>query len=142
MPFIEQQLSADGVTTEGRHIVSEALHEAITNDHVSSITVAVASPQGSGYAIGDTFRLNAGTPVIVNGDSFHATGRVTAVDSPDTGNPTAVEILSWGSYTALPAQSPISSPEGTVLGVPTTTLTGAGDDNLIVDITTVAASWT
>lgn len=142
MPFIEQQLSADGVTTEGRHIVSEALHEAITNDHVSSITVAVASPQGSGYAIGDTFRLNAGTPVIVNGDSFHATGRVTAVDSPDTGNPTAVEILSWGSYTALPAQSPISSPEGTVLGVPTTTLTGAGDDNLVVDITTVVASWT
>jgi hypothetical protein len=142
MPFIEQQLSADGVTTEGRHIVSEALHEIITNDHISSMTVAIGSPQASGYAIGDTFRLNSGTPVIVNGDSFHATGRVTAVDSPDTGNPTGVEIISWGAYTALPSMSPISSPEGTVLQQPTVTLTGAGDDNLVVDITTDTAKWT
>ena len=142
MPFIEQQLSADGVTTEGRHIASEALYNAIINDHISSMMVALGSPVASGYVVGDTFRLNAGTPVQVNGDDFHATGRVTAVDSPDTGNPTAVEIISWGSYTALPSQSPISSPEGTVLAVPTTTLTGAGDDNLVVDVTTDTAKWT
>lgn len=144
MPFIEQQLSADGVTTEGRNIVVEAVYEIITNDHVASMTVAAAvpSPQASGYAVGDTFRLNAGTPVQVNGDDFHATGRVTAVDSPDTGNPTGIEIISWGAYTTLPSMSPISSPEGTVLSVPTTTLTGAGNDALIVDITTDTAKWT
>ena len=144
MPFIEQQLSADGVTTEGRFILTEAIYEAIINDHVSTMTVSatVPSPQASGYAVGDTFRLNAGTPVVVNGDSFHATGRVTAVDSPDTGNPTAVEIISWGAYTALPAQSPISSPEGTVLAVATTVLTGAGSGDLLVDITTDTAKWT
>jgi hypothetical protein len=142
MPFIEQQLSADGVTTEGRNIVVEAVYEAIIADHISSMTVAVGSPVGSGYAVGDTFRLNAGTPVQVNGDDFHATGRVTAVDSPDTGNPTAVEILSWGAYTTLPSMSPISSPEGTVLAIPTVTLTGAGNDALIVDVTTDTAKWT
>lgn len=144
MPFIEQQLSADGVTTEGRNIVVEALYNAIINDHISSMTVSatVASPQAAGYAIGDTFRLNAGTPVVVNGDSFHATGRVLAIDSPETGNPTSVEIISWGSYTALPAMSPISSPEGTVLALPTVTLTGAGNDGLLVDVTTDTAKWT
>lgn len=142
MPFIEQQLSADGVTTEGRFILTQAIHDAIINDHVSTMTVAASSPVAAGYAVGDTFRLNAGTPLQINGDDFHATGRVTAVDSPDTGNPTAVEIISWGSYTALPAMSPISSPEGTVLGVATTTLTGAGNDALLVDITTDTAKWT
>lgn len=144
MPFIEQQLSADGVTTEGRNIVVEALYNAIINDHISSMTVSatISSPQASGYAVGDTFRLNAGTPVVVNGDSFHATGRVLAVDSPDTGNPTSVEIISWGAYTTLPAMSPISSPEGTVLALPTVTLTGAGNDGLLVDVTTDTAKWT
>ena len=134
MPFIEQQLSADGISTEGRHIVTEALYEIITNDHIASMTVNVASPESSGYAVGDTFRLTAGTPVTVNGDDFHATGRVTAIGSPEVdGRVTAVEIISWGAYTALPSMSPISSPEGTVLGVGTLTLTGAGDDNLVVD---------
>jgi hypothetical protein len=142
MPFIEQQLSADGVTTEGRFILTQAIHDAIINDHVSSMTVAAGSPVASGYAVGDTFRLNAGTPLQINGDDFHATGRVTAIDSPDTGNPTAVEIISWGAYTALPAMSPISSPEGTVLALPTVTLTGAGNDALVVDITTDTAKWT
>ena len=143
MPFIEQQLTANGVTEEGRHIVTEALYEIVTNDHVSSLAVNVASPESSGYAVGDTFRINAGTPVTVNGDDFHATGRVTALGSPETdGRVTAVEIISWGAYTALPSQSPISSPEGTVLAIPTVTLTGAGDDNLVVDITTDTAKWT
>lgn len=142
MPFIEQQLSADGVTTEGRFILTEAIYEMITNDHVSTMTVAASSPVAAGYAVGDTFRLNSGTPVTINGDDFHATGRVLAVDSPDTGNPTSVEIISWGAYTALPAMSPISSPEGTVLAVPTVTLTGAGNDALLVDITTDTAKWT
>jgi hypothetical protein len=143
MPFIEQQLTADGVTEEGRHIVTEALYEIITNDHVSSMAVNVASPESSGYAVGDTFRIDAGTPVTVNGDDFHATGRVTALGSPETdGRVIAVEIISWGAYTALPSMSPISSPEGTVLGIPTVTLTGAGDDNLVLDITTDTTKWT
>lgn len=143
MPFIEQQLSADGVTTEGRHIVSEAIYEIITNSHISSLAVAVSSPLSSGYAVGDTFRINAGTPVVINGDSFHATGRVTALASPASlGQVTAVEIISWGAYTALPSNSPLNSPENLVLGIATTTLTGAGDDGLVVDITTDTPKWT
>jgi len=140
MAFIEQALSADGVTTEGRHIVSEALHEIITNDNVSSMVVNVG---GAGYAVGDLFRLNTGTPVQVNGDDFHATGRVTSVGSPESaGVVTGVEIVSWGAYTTLPSMSPISSPEGTVLAQGTITLTGSGNDALTVDITTDTAKWT
>ena len=143
MPFIEQQLSADGVTTEGRHIVSEAIYEIITNSHISSLSVAVSSPLSSGYAVGDTFRINAGTPVVINGDSFHATGRVTALASPESlGQVAAVEIISWGAYTALPSNSPLNSPENLVLGIATVTLTGAGDDGLVVDITTDTPKWT
>lgn len=143
MPFIEQQLTANGVTEEGRDIVVEALYEIITNDHISSMVVAVSSPESSGYAVGDTFRINAGTPVNVNGDDFHATGRVTAVGSPESaGQVTEVEIISWGAYTALPTQSPLNSPENFVQGIPTVTLTGAGNDGLTLDITTTAALWT
>ena len=143
MPFIEQQLTANGVTEEGRHIVTEALHAIITNDHISSMVVNVSSPLSSGYAVGDTFRINAGTPVVVNGDSFHATGRVTALASPASlGQVTAVEIISWGAYTALPTQSPLNSPVNLVNGIPTVTLTGAGNDDLVVDITTTTALWT
>jgi len=145
MPFIEQQLVADGVTTEGRHIVTEAVHAAITAaaGHVSSITATITSPQSSGYAVGDLFRLNTGTPVVVNGTSFHATGRVTALTSPEAGGQVAaVEIVSWGAYTAFTYPSPLNSPENVIQGVPTVTLTGAGDDGLLVDITTDTPKWT
>lgn len=143
MPFIEQQLTADGVTAEGRNVVTEALYEIITNDHVESMAVNLASPESGGYAVGDTFRISAGTPVTVNGDDFHATGRVTAIGSPETdGRVTAVEIISSGAYTALPTQSPLNSPENLVNGIATVTLTGAGDDNLVLDITTTVALWT
>ena len=145
MPLIAQQLSADGVTTEGRNIVTEAILEIITNEHIASMVLSVG---GTGYAVGDTFRLNAGTPVQVNGDDFHATGRVTAVGGSPASSPagigevTAVEIISWGAYTALPVGSPILSPDSLVNGVATITLTGAGDDALTVDIVTDTAKWT
>jgi hypothetical protein len=143
MPFIEQQLTANGVTEEGRHVASEALFQIITNSHVSSMSLAVSSPESSGYAVGDTFRLSAGTPVQVNGDDFHATGRVTAIGSPETdGRVTAIEIISSGAYTALPSQSPLASPENLVAGLATVTLTGAGDDTLKVDVLTAVPTWT
>ena len=143
MPFIEQQLTANGVTEEGRHVASEALFQIITNSHVSSMSLAVSSPESSGYAVGDTFRLNVGTPVQVNGDDFHATGRVTAIGSPETdGRVTAIEIISSGAYTALPSQSPLVSPENLVTALATTTLTGAGDDTLKVDVLTAVPTWT
>ena len=133
MPFIEQQLTADGVSEEGRHIVTEALYEIITNDHIEALTAVAVG--GTGYAVGDTFRLDVGTPVQVNGDDFHATGRVTAVGSPEPdGVVTAIEIISSGAYTALPLGG--ASPETEVSGAATVTLTGAGDDALTVDLTT------
>lgn len=140
MPFIEQQLTADGVLSEGRVIANKALQEIITNDHIESMVVNAG---GSGYAVGDTFRLNTGTPVNVNGDDFHAVGRVTAIGSPGSpdGAVTGVEIVSAGAYTTLPPQSPLQSPENLVVNQSTVTLTGAGS-GLSVDLTTEAAYWT
>lgn len=127
MPFIQQQLSADGVASEGRVVATKAILEAILNDHIESLDAVAAG--GTGYAVGDTFRLSAGTPVIVSGDSFHATGRVVAESA---GVVTEVIIYSSGAYTALPGTT----------GIATVTLTGAGNDGLTVDLTTATALWT
>ncbi len=127
MPFIIQQLSADGVTSDGRVVLATAVLEAITNDHVATIAINAG---GSGYAVGDEIRLNTGTPISINGDSFHATARVT---SEAAGVITGLELVSAGSY-----------PSGTLptaTGGATTTLTGAGS-GATVDVTTVAANWT
>ena len=135
MPFIEQQLTADGVVTEGRHIVTEALYEIITNDYIASLNAVAVG--GTGYAVGDTFRLDVGTPVQVNGDDFHATGRVTAESG---GVVTAIEIISSGAYTAVPVGG--GSPVTEVSAQATVTLTGSGDDALTVDLSTTIALWT
>ena len=127
MPFIEQQLSADGVISDGRVVANKAILEAITNDHV--LTMAV-NAGGTGYAIGDTFRLNTGTPVVVNADSFHAVGRVVTLSGSAAAT---IEITSAGSYP--------TGTKPTVTGGATTTLTGAGS-GLTIDTTTVAALWT
>ncbi len=125
MPFIQQQLSADAVATDGRVVLATAVLLAITNDHVATVAVNAG---GTGYAVGDTVRLNAGTPVSVNGDDFHATVRITAESA---GVATGVELISWGSYTTLPGTT----------GIATVTLTGAGS-GLTVDLTTDTAKWT
>lgn len=127
MPFIEQQLSADGVASEGRVVANKALLEIITNTHVATMAVNAG---GTGYAVNDTFRLNTGTPVVVNGDSFHAVGRVTAEAA---GVVTAIEITSAGAYP--------SGTQPTASGGATTTLTGAGS-GLTIDTTMQAALWT
>jgi len=127
MPFIEQQLSADGVASEGRVVANKALLEIITNTHVATMAVNAG---GSGYAVGDTFRLNTGTPVVVNGDSFHAVGRVI---TEAAGVATAVEITSAGAYP--------SGTQPTASAGATTTLTGAGS-GVTIDTTMQAALWT
>lgn len=139
MPFIIQQLTADGVGSDGRVVLATAVLEAITHDHIATMTV---NNGGSGYAIGDTMRLNAGTPVQVNGDDFHATARVSGLGSPESaGVVTEVKILSAGSYTGLPTVSPITSPENFGAAIPTTTLTGAGS-GLTLDVTSTPPLWT
>jgi hypothetical protein len=140
MPFIEQQLTADGVLSEGRVIANKAILEIIINDHIESMAV---NSGGSGYAVGDTFRLNSGIPVNVNGDDFHAVGRVTSIGSPGSpdGAVTGVEVVSAGAYTTLPEVSPLNSPEEFVNNLSTVTLTGAGS-GLVVDVTTTPALWT
>ena len=125
MPFIIQQLTADGVTDDGRVVLATAVLEAIINDHIATVTI---NGGGTGYAVGDTFRLNAGTPVSVNGDDFHATCRVTGATG---GVIDSIELLSAGSYTTLPGTTAIA----------TVTLTGAGS-GATVDLTTVTATWT
>ena len=124
MPFIAQQLSADGVSQDGRVVLATAVLLAITEDHVATLAVNAG---GTGYAVGDTFRLNTGTTVTVNGDSFHATGRVTSVSA---GVVTGVELVSAGAYTTLPGLTANA----------TVTLTGAGS-GLTLDLTTQVALW-
>jgi len=126
MPFIQQQLIADGITAEGRVVVPKAVLECIINSNV--LTMVKGTAGGTGYAVGDTFRLNTGTAVAVNGATFHATGRVTAEAA---GVVTAVEILSSGAYTVNP----------TLTDGATTTLTGAGS-GLQITATMQTARWT
>jgi hypothetical protein len=123
MPFIQQQLIADGVTAAGRVVVPKAVLEIITNDHVATMAVNVG---GTGYAVGDTFRLNTGVPVALNGVDFHATGRVV---SEAGGVVTGVQIVSAGAYTTPPP------------GNSTVTLTGAGT-GLTITNTNGTPLWT
>lgn len=127
MPFIQQQLTANGITADGRVVVPKAILEIITNDQV--ITMAVGSTAGTGYAVGDTFELSTGTSVALNTDNFTAKGRVTAVSA---GAVTGVEIISAGAYTVDP----------TLTNGGTTVLTGAGSGTLTVTVTMQTARWT
>lgn len=136
MPFIRQQLTADGVSPTGelaRVILATAILEMITNDHVDTISVGTSG--GTGYAIGDTFSINDGSNVPValypsNGnDIVRATVRVTSVAA---GVVDGVQLLSAGSYTTLATGADFA----------TTTLTGAGS-GCQIDIDTIqTALWT
>lgn len=128
MPWIEQQLLADGVSAEGRVVVNKALLEIAVNDHVLSLD-AVGNNNGSGYVVGETFDIVGGTAISINGVSMVARGRVTSISGDDV---TGVEILSAGVYSVLPGTSDIA-----------TANSSAGGDNLLtVDLTTEAATWT
>jgi hypothetical protein len=126
MPWIEQQLIADGVTAEGRIVVNKAILEMITNDQVLTLAVNAG---GTGYVVGETFDIVGGTALAVNGATFNATGRVTAESG---GVVSGIEILSSGAYSADP----------TLTGATTTNASAAGNDDLTVDITMQTARWT
>lgn len=127
MPFVQQQLTANGTTAEGRVVVPKAILEIITNDQV--LTMVVGTTAGTGYAIGDTGELSTGTSVALNGDNFTAKYRVTAVSA---GAVTGIEIISAGAYTADP----------TLTNGGTTVLTGAGDGALTITATMQTNRWT
>lgn len=128
MPWIEQQLLSDGVTAEGRVVVPKAILEIIINTHVATIAV---NNGGTGYVVGETFELNTGTPVAVNGANIVCRGRVTAEAA---GVVTAVELLSAGAYP--------SGTQPTLTNGATTNASAAGNDDLTVDVTMDTATWT
>lgn len=128
MSWLEQALTADGVTADGRIVVGEALRQLLSNANVLSLD-SVGANNGSGYVVGETFDIVGGTAISVNGVSIIARGVVTAISGDDV---TAVKITSCGIYSTLP---------GTV-NVATTNASGIGDDLLQVNLTTQAAQWT
>lgn len=128
MPWIQQQLIADGITAEGRVVVPKAILETIINTQV--LTLAVNNG-GTGYVVGETFDLATGTAVAVNGASIIGTGRVTAEAG---GVVSAVEILSAGGYP--------SGTQPTASGGATTNASLAGNDDLTVDVTMQTNQWT
>lgn len=128
MPWIEQQLVANGVTAEGRVVVPKAVLEIITNTQVATIAVNAG---GTGYVVGETFELATGTAVALNGVNITAKGRVT---SEAAGVVTGVELLSAGAYP--------SGTQPTATAGATTNASAAGNDDLTVDVTMSAALWT
>lgn len=126
MPWIEQQLIADGVTAEGRIVTAKAILEIIVNSQVITLAVNVG---GTGYVVGETFDIVGGTAIAVNGSSIVARGRVV---TEAAGVVTGVEILSAGAYSTLPGVSAIA----------TTNSSAAGNDDLTVDLTTQVPQWT
>ena len=122
MPYAQEQLVANGTTTLGRIVLAEAILDIITNSHVTALAVNAG---GTGYAVGETFDIVGGTAV----SGFVARGIVTAVAA---GVVTGVKIESCGAYSTLPG----------VTGAATTNASAAGNDDLTVDLTTAAATWT
>lgn len=125
MPWIEQQLIADGVSADGRIVVARAILDIITSSQI--LTMAV-NAGGTGYVDDETFDLVGGTAVSVNGASIIARGRVVAQAA---GVVTAVEIVSSGAYSALPGTT----------GAATTNSSGVGT-GLTLDLTTQTARYT
>lgn len=128
MPWIQQQLIADGITAEGRVVVPKAILETIINTQVLTLAVNAG---GTGYVVGETFDLFTGTAVAVNGASILATGRVVAEAA---GVVSAVEILSAGAYP--------SGTQPTASAGATTNASLAGNDDLTVDVTMQANQYT
>ncbi len=128
MPFLNHVLNATATFEEGRVVFAKAILDIITGDHVATMAVNAG---GTGYAVGDTFRLTTGTAkgVGANLNAFEARGEVTAVSG---GVVTAVKIQSAGAYSVDP----------TLSGGATETITGAGDDGLTIDVTMQGALWT
>lgn len=125
MPFIDEQLVANGTTTLGRIIATKAILDIITNDAVLTLAVNVG---GTGYVVGETFDVDGGT-VIASNPAFNARGVVTAEAA---GVVTAVKITSAGAYSTLPG----------AVGQTTSNSSAAGNNDLTVDLTTQVAQWT
>lgn len=129
MPFIAQQLTADGISPAGelaRCVTLEAIRQILQNDHVDTISVGTSG--GTGYAVGDTFDIDDGSNVPVDvfsagNDIVRARVRVTSVAA---GVVDGVELISAGAYSTLTTGSDFS----------TTTVTGAGT-GCQIDIDTV-----
>lgn len=128
MSWLEQPLTADGVTADGRIVVGETLRQLLINANILSLD-SVGANNGSGYVVGETFDIVGGTAISVNGVSIIARGVVTAIAGDDV---TAIKITSCGIYSSLPG----------VTDVATTNASGVGDDLLQVNLTTQAAQWT
>ncbi|MCK5497416.1 MAG: hypothetical protein KAI80_13445, partial [Hyphomicrobiaceae bacterium] len=125
MPFIDEQLVANGTTTLGRIIATKAILDIITNDAVLTLAVNAG---GTGYVVGETFDVDGGT-VIASNPAFNARGVVTAEAA---GVVTAVKITSAGAYSTLPG----------AVGQTTSNSSAAGNNDLTVDLTTQVAQWT
>lgn len=121
MPFIAEQLTADGVTTLGRIVWTKAVLDTITAYTVTDILSIVAG--GSGYVVGETFEINDGTAIFV------ARGEVLAVGGG--GAVTSARITSSGAYSVPP----------TISGSPTTNASASGDNALVVSVNVEAPLW-
>lgn len=126
MPFIHEQLLANGTTQKGRIVASKAIIDIIKNGQV--LTMAV-STGGTGYVVGETFEFLAGSTVAgVTVSGFVATGIVTAISG---GVVTALKILSSGAYSTLPTGA-----------TATTTNASAAGTGLVLTFTTQVTQWT
>ena len=128
MSFLEQALTADGVTADGRIVASLAMIEHLKNANILSLD-SVGVNNGSGYVVGETFDIVGGTAIVINGVTMTARGIVVAISGDDV---TEVKLTSSGIYSALPGTTDIA----------TTNASGVGDDLLVVNLTTQVAQWT
>ena len=128
MSYLEQALTANGVSPDGRIVASLAMIEHAKNANILSLD-SVGVNNGSGYVVGETFDIVGGTPIVINGVSMTARGVVTAIAGDDV---TAIKITSSGIYSALPG----------VTDIATTNASGIGDDLLVVNLTTQIAQFT
>ena len=126
MPFIHEQLTANGTTQKGRIVASKAIIDIIKNGQVLTMGVSTG---GTGYVVGETFEFLAGSTVAgVAVSGFVATGIVTAVSA---GVVTALKILSSGAYSTLPTGA-----------TATTTNASAAGTGLVLTFGTQVAQWT
>ncbi len=111
-----------GTCTSPEDLLDQLRDFATSSNWVTSVVV---SAQGtSGYAIGDTLRVDGGT--FLHG--HQATVRVTAVNGSN--QVTAVKVIDAGTYTTLPTNP-----------AATTILTGSGVGAVTLTLTGTASTW-